>query len=40
MGVADCVTYGGDYPGGYAFRDNTTKYVTKAPTIGHTAASV
>lgn len=37
MGIADCVTQGGDYPEEYAFSDNTTIFVT---IIGHTAADV
>lgn len=40
MGGANCVTYGGDYPGEHTFRNNATVHITNGPTIGYTAASV
>lgn len=40
MSVANCVTYGGDYPEEHAFCNNVTVLMTKGPTIEYAAASV
>lgn len=40
MGVAECATYGGQYPGTHTFQGNaTTVEIASSPTVGYFATS-